>query len=161
MSDAKQYDNWLTNDDAAAIVIREPLISVEGADGVIFPATFAAAEDKKIFPGGYNIDPPPESTTTIVEIDKSGNRKVTVEAKLSEKNVCLIDCVGFFVFWFVLFFVLLVFVFFVLFFFFVLCFFCFFVFFLATNDEERAARHYVASRDFFNKQTNFNQKSVS
>lgn len=94
MSDVKQYDNWLTNDDAAAIVIREPLISVEGADGVIFPATFAAAEDKKVFPGGYNIDPPPESTTTIVEIDKSGNRKVTVEAKLSEKNVCLIDSVG-------------------------------------------------------------------
>ncbi len=44
---------------------------VEGADGVIFPATFAAAEDKKVFPGGYNIDPPE-----------------------GEKNVCLIDSVG-------------------------------------------------------------------
>lgn len=71
MSDVKQYDNWLTIDDAAAIVIREPLISVEGVDGVIFPATYAAAEDKKVFPGGYNIDPPD-----------------------GEKNVCLVDSVG-------------------------------------------------------------------
>ena len=71
MSDVKQYDKWLTCDDVAAIVIREPLISVEGADGVIFPATYAAAEDKKIFPGGYNIDPPE-----------------------GDKNVCLIDSVG-------------------------------------------------------------------
>jgi len=71
MSDVKQYDKWLTTDDAAAIVIREPLISVEGADGVIFPATYAAAEDKKVFPGGYNIDPPE-----------------------GDKNVCLIDSVG-------------------------------------------------------------------
>ncbi len=71
MSDVKRHDNWLMNDDAAAIVIREPLISVEGDEGVIFPATYAAAEDKKVFPGGYNIDPPE-----------------------GEKNVCLIDSVG-------------------------------------------------------------------
>lgn len=71
MSEMKQYDKWLTTDDAAAIVIREPLISVEGADGVIFPATYAAAEDKKVFPGGYNIDPPD-----------------------GDKNVCLVDSVG-------------------------------------------------------------------
>lgn len=71
MSDLNKYDNWLTNDTAAAIVIREPLVPVEGADGVIFPATFAAAEDKKVFPGGYNIDPAD-----------------------GEKNVCLIDSVG-------------------------------------------------------------------
>src|SRR5690242_8461769 len=43
---------------------------VEGADGVIFPATFAASEDKT-FKGGYNID-------------DLGNGK----------NVCLIDSVG-------------------------------------------------------------------
>lgn len=71
MSDLNSYDKWLTTDNAAAIVIREALVSVEGADGVIFPATFAAAEDKKIFPGGYNIDPPE-----------------------GEKNVCLVDSVG-------------------------------------------------------------------
>lgn len=71
MSDLNTYDNWLTSDAMAAIVIREPLVPVEGADGVIFPATFAAAEDKKVFPGGYNIDPPE-----------------------GEKNVCLVDSVG-------------------------------------------------------------------
>ncbi len=71
MSDIKHYDKWLTTDDVAAIVIREPLLSVEGADGVIFPATYAAAEDKKVFPGGYNIDPPD-----------------------GDKNVCLVDSVG-------------------------------------------------------------------
>ncbi len=71
MSDLNKYDNWLTSDTTAAIVIREPLVPVEGADGVIFPTTFAAAEDRKVFPGGYNIDPPE-----------------------GEKNVCLVDSVG-------------------------------------------------------------------
>lgn len=71
MSEATKFDNWLTTDNVAAIVIREPLVPVEGADGVIFPATYAAAEDKSVFPGGYNIDP-----------------------ATGEKNVCLIDSVG-------------------------------------------------------------------
>lgn len=71
MSDLNQHDDWLTMDDFAAIVIRQPLVSVEGADGVLFPATYAAAEDKSVFPGGYNIDPP-----------------------TGEKNVCLVDSVG-------------------------------------------------------------------
>ena len=71
MSEPTKYDNWLTDDTVAAIVIREKLVSVEGADGVIFPATFAAAEDKRVFPGGYNIDPPE-----------------------GDKNVCLVDSVG-------------------------------------------------------------------
>lgn len=71
MSELNELDDWLTDDTAAAIVIREPLVPVEGTDGVIFPATFAAAEDKKGFPGGYNIDPPD-----------------------GEKNVCLVDSVG-------------------------------------------------------------------
>lgn len=52
MSELNMHDNWLRTDDVAAIVIREPLVSVEGADGVIFPATYAEAEDKKVFPGG-------------------------------------------------------------------------------------------------------------
>jgi CRISPR-associated protein Csb1 len=71
MSELSKYDSWLNTDTAAAIVIREPLVPVEGPDGVFFPATYAAAEDKKIFPGGYNIDPPE-----------------------GEKNVCLVDSVG-------------------------------------------------------------------
>lgn len=71
MTKLDAYDDWLINDNVAAIVIREPLIPVEGRDGVLFPATFAAAEDKKVFPGGYNIDPPE-----------------------GEKNVCLVDSIG-------------------------------------------------------------------
>lgn len=71
MSDLNKYDNWLTSDTVAAIVIREPLQPVEGPDGVLFPATFAAAQDRDVFPGGYNIDPP-----------------------TGEKNVCLVDSVG-------------------------------------------------------------------
>lgn len=70
MSELTKYDEWLNNDHVAAIVIREPLVSVEGPDGVIFPATYAASKDGK-FPGGYNIDPP-----------------------IGEKNVCLVDSVG-------------------------------------------------------------------
>lgn len=71
MSDLTQFDSWLTTDGFAALVIREFLEPVEGPDGVLFPATYAAAEDKKVFPGGYNIDPPE-----------------------GEKNVCLVDSVG-------------------------------------------------------------------
>lgn len=71
MSDLTQFDSWIVNDDYAAIVIREYLEPVEGPDGVLFPATYAAAEDKKVFPGGYNIDPPD-----------------------GEKNICLVDSVG-------------------------------------------------------------------
>jgi CRISPR-associated protein Csb1 len=68
---SNQFDPWLTTDNFAALVIREFLEPVEGPQGVLFPATYAAAEDKKVFPGGYNIDPPE-----------------------GDKNVCLVDSVG-------------------------------------------------------------------
>jgi CRISPR-associated protein Csb1 len=71
MSDLTRFDSWLTTDAMAALVIREFLEPVEGPDGVLFPPTYAAAEDKKVFPGGYNIDPPE-----------------------GDKNVCLVDSVG-------------------------------------------------------------------
>lgn len=65
----EQFDTWLTSDTGtAALVIREPLMPVEGADGVLFPATFASGDN---FAGGYNIDG-----------DANG------------KNVCLVDSVG-------------------------------------------------------------------
>jgi len=68
-----QFDHWLSEDDAsapAALVIREHLMPVEGTDGVLFPSTYAASEDKS-FAGGYNIDGPSDG-----------------------ENVCLIDSVG-------------------------------------------------------------------
>jgi len=55
----------------AAIVVREYLTPVEGKDGVFFPPTFAASENSREFPGGYNID-------------DLGNGE----------NVCLVDSVG-------------------------------------------------------------------
>lgn len=68
MSDAAQFDRYLTDDGPAALLIREHLMPVEGPDGVLFPATFAAGDG---FPGGYNIDTFPDGG-----------------------NVCLIDSVG-------------------------------------------------------------------
>jgi CRISPR-associated protein Csb1 len=65
-----QFDSWLTDGGPAALVLREALMPVEGHEGVVFPATFAASEDKT-FKGGYNIDSYPDNT-----------------------NICLIDSVG-------------------------------------------------------------------
>jgi CRISPR-associated protein Csb1 len=71
----KKYDDWVKNDDGpAALVLREHLMAVEGTDGVVFPATFAASEDKTTFKGGYNID--------------------TFGDEKDGKNVCLVDSVG-------------------------------------------------------------------
>lgn len=74
MSKPTQFDHYITDDGPAALVIREPLMPVEGADGVLFPSTFAAGDG---FPGGYNIDPPP-----------------TKNEPFRTPNVCLVDSVG-------------------------------------------------------------------
>lgn len=69
-----RIDPWLAESDAdapAALVLREYLTPVEGRDGVFFPPTFAAAENAREFPGGYNIN-------------ELGNGE----------NVCLVDSVG-------------------------------------------------------------------
>lgn len=68
MSDVNLFDRYLADDGPAALVIREPLMPVEGREGVLFPATFAAGDN---FAGGYNIDGNPDG-----------------------ENVCLIDSVG-------------------------------------------------------------------
>jgi len=74
MSELTKFDAWFGDKGPAALVIREHLIPVEGADGVFFPATYAAQQgaekDQKKFQGGYNIDIFPDG------------------------NVCLIDSVG-------------------------------------------------------------------
>jgi CRISPR-associated protein Csb1 len=78
MSDLAQFDPWLTTDNFAALVIREFLEPVEGPDGVLFPATYAAAEDKKVFPGGYNIDPP-EGDMNVCLVDSVGSQANRIE----------------------------------------------------------------------------------
>lgn len=57
MNDVK-IEDWIEDcaDAPAAIVLREYLTPVEGKDGVFFPPTFAAADNSKEFPGGYNIN---------------------------------------------------------------------------------------------------------
>jgi CRISPR-associated protein Csb1 len=62
-----QFDNLLAADGPAALVIREHLIPVEGADAVLFPATYADI--------GYNID-------------------YENQRERTGRNVCLIDSVG-------------------------------------------------------------------
>jgi CRISPR-associated protein Csb1 len=75
MSELTSFDHWFADKGPAALVIREYLIPVEGADGVFFPATYApqlgADSDKDKFQGGYNVDRFADGT-----------------------NVCLIDSVG-------------------------------------------------------------------
>jgi CRISPR-associated protein Csb1 len=63
----QQFDHLLATDGPAALVIREHLIPVEGADAVVFPSTYADI--------GYNIDYENQR-------DRTG------------RNVCLIDSVG-------------------------------------------------------------------
>lgn len=72
MNDLLKYDAWLKDGGPAALVIREHLMPVEGSDGVVFPATYAAGDG---FPGGYNIDGP-------------------FNGQPDGENVCLIDSVG-------------------------------------------------------------------
>jgi CRISPR-associated protein Csb1 len=82
MEDVKQFDNYLTNDGPAALVIREWLMPVEGADGVFFPATFAAGDG---FPGGYNIDGPPDGDNVCL-IDTVGSQANRIEPLFTEKK---------------------------------------------------------------------------
>jgi CRISPR-associated protein Csb1 len=81
-----KYDDWLGADEnVAALVIREHLIPVEGADSVVFPATFAAAEDKSKFAGGYNIDVFPDGNN-ICLIDSVGSQSNRIEPIFAEPN---------------------------------------------------------------------------
>jgi CRISPR-associated protein Csb1 len=85
MSELTKFDHYLSSDGPAALVIREPLMPVEGADGVIFPATYAPAEDKSKFPGGYNIDPR-DADTNVCLIDSVGSQANRIEPLFKEEK---------------------------------------------------------------------------
>lgn len=51
---SEAHDGWLAEDGPVAVVVRESLIPVDGREGVVFPPTFAASEDRP--KGGYNVD---------------------------------------------------------------------------------------------------------
>lgn len=84
MNDAtleKKFDNYLTSDGPAALVIREHLIPVEGADGVCFPSTFRDI--------GYNIDyesPGDRTGRNIALIDSVGSQANRIEPMFAEKK---------------------------------------------------------------------------
>jgi len=82
MSNLEQFDRYLDNDGPAALVIREHLTPVEGSDGVVFPATFAAGDG---FPGGYNIDGDPDGEN-ICLIDSVGSQANRIEPLFAEEE---------------------------------------------------------------------------
>jgi CRISPR-associated protein Csb1 len=76
---SKEFDKYLSPDGPAALVIREHLIPVEGADGVFFPATFADI--------GYNIDYENQREKTgrnIALIDSVGSQANRIEPMFAE-----------------------------------------------------------------------------
>ena len=78
----EQYDHYLSASGPAAVVIREPLMPVEGADGVLFPSTFAAGDG---FPGGYNIDGDPNGEN-IALVDSVGSQANRIEPLFAESD---------------------------------------------------------------------------
>jgi CRISPR-associated protein Csb1 len=101
----EKFDHYLAANGPAALVIREQLVPVEGADAVFFPATYAASEDKS-FKGGYNIDAFADGTN-IALVDSVGSQANRIEPlfktgdyaalvpqitiKAGEKNINLLD----------------------------------------------------------------------
>ena len=98
MSESKRYDPWLKDGGPAALISHESLEPSEGADAVFFPPTYAPAEDKSKFAGGYNIDVFPSDERSIgyvaAAMIKDGRLKPTVDLFPTSPNVCLVDSVG-------------------------------------------------------------------
>jgi CRISPR-associated protein Csb1 len=82
---SEKYDAWLDDHGPAALVIREHLMPVEGQDGVLFPATFAASEDKT-FKGGYNINTFAEGKKNICLIDSVGSQANRIESLFARQE---------------------------------------------------------------------------
>jgi CRISPR-associated protein Csb1 len=82
MPELNRFDHYLADDGPAALVIREYLMPVEGADGVVFPSTFAAGDN---FPGGYNIDGDPNGTNVCL-IDSVGSQANRIEPLFAQEK---------------------------------------------------------------------------
>lgn len=89
MTELAKFDEWLDDNGPAALVIRDHLIPVEGADGVFFPATYAAQvgadRDKEKFQGGYNIDEFPDGTNVCL-VDSVGSQANRLEPIFSQQG---------------------------------------------------------------------------
>lgn len=76
----EQIDKLLASNGPAALVVREHLIPAEGADAVLFPATFAG--------NGYNIDwenPSAEAGRNVCLIDSVGSQANRIEPIFKEE----------------------------------------------------------------------------
>lgn len=93
MSDVAKFDSWLTTEEFAALTARQPLESVDGPDGVIFPPTFAAeTEGEK---GNYNIDYFGGHFTANIRYQHPVGEKLETEITHDKGgSVCLINSVG-------------------------------------------------------------------
>lgn len=78
-----QFDDFLKPDGPAALVLREWLMPVEGTDGVLFPATYAAGDG---FPGGYNIDTDSATGKNVALIDSVGSQANRIEPIFKEEK---------------------------------------------------------------------------
>lgn len=76
MPELNTFDHYLIDDGPAALVIREPLMPVEGSDAVLFPTTFASGDG---FTGGYNINSDEASGTNVCLIDSVGSQANRIE----------------------------------------------------------------------------------
>ncbi|HEY1949307.1 MAG TPA: type I-U CRISPR-associated RAMP protein Csb1/Cas7u [Bryobacteraceae bacterium] len=83
---ATDMNLWLEQSGPAALILREHLTPVEGPDGVFFPATFAATEDKT-FKGGYNIDTFADGTN-ICLVDSVGSQANRIEPIFMKGEYC-------------------------------------------------------------------------
>ncbi|MDD3801879.1 MAG: type I-U CRISPR-associated RAMP protein Csb1/Cas7u [Desulfuromonas thiophila] len=84
-NNTEQFDKYLAADGPAALVIREHLMPVEGADAVFFPATFAAK--KQGDPSEYNIDyenPRDRTGKNIALVDSVGSQANRIEPMFAE-----------------------------------------------------------------------------
>jgi len=78
----EKFDAYLSAAGPAALVIREPLAPVEGADGVLFPSTFASGDG---FEGGYNIDGDLNGEN-IALVDSVGSQANRIEPMFAEAD---------------------------------------------------------------------------
>lgn len=74
-SNEKQHDDWLKDgSEVAALVMRQRLMPVEGADAVIFPPTYPIDQNK----AGYNIDRFDDGSS-VCQIDSVGSQANRME----------------------------------------------------------------------------------
>ena len=81
-SDVEQYDDWLKDDgEAAALVMRQRLMPVEGKDAVIFPPTYPVNQNR----AGYNIDRFDDGSS-VCQIDSVGSQANRMEPLFKRKK---------------------------------------------------------------------------